>query len=176
MKLPFKDRRILEKTIFPYLISDKKYQNILFVGCHWYTKPYNAIFKDKNYWTIDPLPKRKQYGSSNHVMTKIEDAGQHFHSDFFDVIICNGVIGWGLNKIEHAEQAFNICNLLLRPNGLLIIGWNNRPGRKPYDPNDLKSLQSFSPFHFPPLGTNSFPVKSFTNHVYQFFTKNKYNS
>ena len=75
------------------------------------------------------------------------------------------------DKIEDAEKAFTTCNLLLRHDGLLIIGWNDRAGRKLYDLKEIESLNQFSPYTFPPLETNLFQVKSFTNHVYQFFLK-----
>lgn len=171
MRLPLKDRHILEQIIFPFISSNQAYQNILFVGCHWYTKSYPSFFPNKNFLTIDPLPKRKKYGSKNHFIGKIEDGDQFFESNSIDVIICNGVIGYGLNEIKNAEKAFSVCHRILRSDGILIIGWNDKKNRKPFELSEVKSLKSFSPLVFPPLETNLFRVKSITGHVYQFFTK-----
>jgi hypothetical protein len=46
------DRRVLEQIIFPYFLREDTYKDVLFVGCHWYTRGYNKRFekKKKNCW------------------------------------------------------------------------------------------------------------------------------
>ena len=37
------DRKMLEQDILPFFAKDKNYNDILFVGCEWYTRKYNQI-------------------------------------------------------------------------------------------------------------------------------------
>ena len=61
------DRHVLEKTIFPYFAARSDCRRILFVGCEWYTKHYEKIFVNQEYWTIEIDPQLKEYGAKNHV-------------------------------------------------------------------------------------------------------------
>jgi hypothetical protein len=62
------DRAILEEIIIPHFVSNNDIQEILFVGCDWYNKPYENWFQENEYWTIEPQPKKKKFGSKNHVV------------------------------------------------------------------------------------------------------------
>ena len=61
------DRYVLEKTILPYFAARSDCRRILFVGCEWYTKHYEKIFVNQEYWTIEIDPQLKEYGAKNHV-------------------------------------------------------------------------------------------------------------
>ena len=118
------DRIIFEDEIQPYFIKEDQYQNILFVGCEYYTKHYNRWYKGKNYYTYDYNPRKRRFGCRKHIIDFIENVETHFEKESLDLILCNGVYGWGLNERDHANQAFNGCYQSLRPGGVLMVGWN----------------------------------------------------
>jgi len=99
------DRHVLEQVIFPYFLCRKQYQNVLFVGCHWYTKGYNRYFVErKNYWTIDIDPRKIKYGARQHVVDGMQNLTRHFHAGTLDLILCNGVFGWGLMRAKTSRM------------------------------------------------------------------------
>ena len=101
------DRMILEQVILPSLARTIAIQKVLFVGCAAYTQQYEEIFGDKEYWTIDPKRVKKKYGSKRHIVDSITKIETYITKNYFDVIIMNGVIGFGLNRIADIEQALS---------------------------------------------------------------------
>lgn len=164
------DRVILEKIIFPYFISNLEYQKIIFMGVAWYTMEYNKLFKRKEFWTIDFNPKMKIYGSKRHLIDSIENLDKYFEINTIDLIICNGLIGYGLSDQQIAERAFKICHNILRKNGIFIIGWNDLPKHRPIVPEEIEALKLFTPFHFQPLNSNIYVSES-NRHTYVFYIK-----
>ena len=62
------DRRVLEQVIFPRYLADPRIRRVLFVGCDNYTAQYERqFFASHDYWTIEPNPKMRRYGSKQHV-------------------------------------------------------------------------------------------------------------
>ena len=165
------DRAILEQTIFPYFIQRRDVSEILFIGCHWYTKAYNKLFEGKNYRTLDIDPNQAKYGAKNHIIDSIENIHMHFEPGALDVIICNGVFGWGLNARAHVDKAFQGCYDCLREDGILLVGWNDVPEHKPFPLAECQSLTRFSPFVFPALSTSRYLTGSSERHIYDFYVK-----
>ena len=95
----------------------------------------------------------------------------HFPAASFDLVLCNGVVGWGIDDKEQAEQAFGACFDALRPGGHLIIGWNNLPGHRPFRFSEIASLVKFEPLAFAPLGKSEHAVDNQWRHVFNFFSK-----
>jgi len=145
------DRKILEKNIFPYLIAREDIQNILDVGCHWYTWHYQTVLKSKNYRTIEIDPARKRYGAKHHIVDSVEHIEAYFEPNTLDLVMLNGVIGWGLNHEETADRVVERIRRCLRPGGLLMIGWDDVPEYRPFDVEAMPSLGGFEPFIMPPL-------------------------
>lgn len=165
------DRDVLERTIFPYVLKRTDLSEILFVGCHWYTKGYSKWFEEKNYWTLDHDVEQAKYGAGNHILDSIENIRLHFEAGVLDVIICNGVFGWGLNTREHADRAFNGCYDCLREGGLFLLGWNDVPDHAPFPPAECESLKRFSPFVFPAFSASRYLSDSASRHIYDFYVK-----
>lgn len=167
--MPTPDREVLETIIFPYLIQRQEFQNVLFIGCDWYTRGYNKTFQHKNFYTLDIDPTKRKYGSAKHIVDTAENIHLHFKKCELDLIICNGVFGWGLNEKLAVEKTFHGCFDCLREDGILIIGWNNVPAKCPFSLDECLSIQKFQPFVFPPLGT--YQLEAGNKHVYNFYTR-----
>ncbi|MBR8835178.1 MAG: methyltransferase domain-containing protein [Stigonema ocellatum SAG 48.90 = DSM 106950] len=167
------DRYILEQKIIPYFVAHEEFAKVLFVGCAHYTKHYEKWFTKKEYWTIELNPMKKIYGAKNHIVGSLSDLKLHFPDNVFDLIICNGVFGWGLNEREEVEKAFGGCFDCLRQGGVLIIGWNDMPESKPFPLETCESLSQFQPYFFPPLSTSQYVnLEDKTDqHVYNFYVK-----
>ena len=105
-QLHTEDRRALEQVILPEYARRTDIARILFVGCAAYTQRYGALFGAREYWTIDPVARRSRYGSPHHIVDQLQNLGRHVRPAYFDLIVCNGVLGWGLNTPADAEIAF----------------------------------------------------------------------
>ena len=165
------DRRVLEKEVFPYFISSSEYSKVLFVGCAWYTRGYNTIFKGKDFQTLEIDPSEAKHGARKHITDSLENINYHFDEDELDLIICNGVFGWGLDEKANVEAAFQGCFRCLRQGGILVLGWNDLPERRPISLDECRSLKLFQPFVFPPLSTAQYHTTTSNNHTYSFFIK-----
>ncbi len=174
VRLPMKtdDRRVLEEIIFPWITEEAKCRKMLFVGCDWYTAYYPRLFPNGEFWTMDYDPAKARYGSKLHKVGAVQDVAELFPAANFDVVICNGVLGWGLNQIEDIETAFEAMHRILEPSGLLVLGWNDIPRCKPVELDQIKNLRMFDKFNFPPLQTDCLLLAVTVNrHTYSFFKK-----
>ena len=94
-------------------------------------------------------------------------------NDYFDLIVCNGVFGWGINNKEDTEVAIKQCYSCLRPAGMLVLGWNDVSTYRPYFAiGKCENLSKFQPYIFPPLSTAKYLTEnSPTQHTYNFYLK-----
>ena len=193
-------RYVLEQIIIPYFVSREDMKTALFVGCDWYTKHYQKLFRGMEYWTIDPDPKKERYGSRNHVVDLLENMHYYFPSGYFDLIICIGVYGWGLDQKQQCEVALRNCFDCLREGGEFVLGWDDLPEDNPASPvgqhhpvsseeleslgwhrpvplEELESLKAFWCQRFAPLATWRYPTTwQYLNrgpflHIYDFYVK-----
>lgn len=164
-------RAVLEKTILPYFAAQPELAKVLFVGCDWYTQHYRHMFKNGEFWTIDPDPEKRRYGAKNHIVGGLENLPQYCEPGFFDLIICNGVLGFGLNQKEAAEQAFANCFDRLRGGGCFMLGRDEVETLVPFSVDHLNSLKRFVPHEFPPLNAWRYSMKPEFNYVFCFFQK-----
>jgi|MudIll2142460700_1097286.scaffolds.fasta_scaffold210839_2 SAM-dependent methyltransferase len=169
--LPVEDRRVLEKQILPYFAQQPEYGRVLFVGCDWYTKPYETLFASREYWTLEPDPRRRRFGAERHVTDGLENLAAHFGPGYFDLILCNGVVGWGLNEAAAVEAAFEACATRLRVGGVLVLGWNDVPERRPYPLEESTALGRLAPLVLPPLGVARHETATRGRHVFAFLQK-----
>ncbi len=164
------DRRVLETIILPYFAQGDEWRKILFVGCAWYTRGYRRLFAGKDYRTIEIDPREARYGAPRHIVDSVENIRKHFREGELDVIICNGVFGWGLNDRAAVEKTFQGCFESLREGGIFVLGWNDLPEHTPFPLETSQALQAFTPFVFPPLDSARFMTGS-GRHTYDFHRK-----
>lgn len=166
------DRRILETVIFPYFLQREDRGDVLFVGCDWYTRGYSPLFEKRhNYTTIDPDPRMVRHGARRHIVDGLASLPRHFASASLDLILCNGVFGWGLDDRAEVECAFAACADALRGGGALVIGWDQVAEHQPFPPLECRSLHALDPFVFPPLGTAEYVTATSYRHTFAFFRK-----
>jgi hypothetical protein len=174
--LETKDRRILEDVILPHISREAEYQTILFVGVQLYTRHYERdYFRHKDFCTIDRDPRAARHGARRHIIDSITSIGTHFAAGTLDAIICNGILGRGLNEDGEIERAaFRACQTRLRTAGVFVLGWDDPPAR-PFSAEAHRPLDGFEPWVFPPLSTartviepdECYPLR----HVFDFYRK-----
>lgn len=168
------DRQVLERIIFPHYLSLPNMRSILFIGVSWYTKHYQeAYFHGLDFWTLDVDKKVRRFGGSNHVTGAMEDLRSHFADGYFDLIICNGVYGHGLNSKDQCERAFEGCYACDRAGGYFMLGWNDFPENPGAPLDSIESLRRFHPEPLPQLGTWRYRVDAPARHVYDFYRKDE---
>jgi hypothetical protein len=165
------DRSILEEVILPYFVKDISVKRILFVGCSAYTQRYNELFNSKEYWTIDSKYVKRKYGAKRHIVDSITNVGRHVTNNYFNVIVMNGVIGYGLNRMKDIEQAMDACYEALASNGILLVGWNDLSRRTPIDIRTLRALRKLREYYFDPLQTCHYRTEGSYRHMFSFYRK-----
>lgn len=167
------DRRVLEQVIFPYYTARSDIYSVLFVGCDWYTSHYEkAFFRAHDFWTIEPFEGARKFGSRRqHIVASWERLDAHFEEGYFDLIIANGVYGFGLDTREQCEAAFATSYSRLRKGGHLVFGWNDTPDRTPVPLPEIASLGRFTPWTFPAFASSRYLTDTPHRHVYDFYLK-----
>lgn len=119
------DRRALADIYLPALAE--RGGRILWVGCRRYTAGDYAALEQNGaeVWTTDIDPRAARWGRvGRHQTGDICKAGAIFDDLRFDAIVCNGVLGFGVDHREDQEVALTAMATILKPNGLLLLGWN----------------------------------------------------
>jgi hypothetical protein len=168
---PSEDRSILECVIIPYYQLSNEHQQVAFIGTDWYTHGYTRLFARKSYTTMDPNADQARYGARRHIVDGVAHLDRHFAPDWLDLVMLNGVIGWGLNEREEAETAFAAIHKCLRDGGHLMVGWNDLQEHRPFRLEEIKSLSQFKQLTFPPLSTSEYLVANEWRHTFTFFVK-----
>lgn len=166
--LDTEDRRVLETVVIPYF--RERASRVLFVGCDWYTQHYRRLFAEQEYWTIDKDPERRRYGAERHIVGPLAELGRHAAGPF-DVVLCNGVFGWGLDDPAEVEASFEACRAALAPGGVLVVGWNDVPAKRPFPLESSAALGRFERWAFPPFGTWRHLTATAQRHTFDFYRK-----
>lgn len=166
------DRKVLEQAILPWLSRRAGVEQVLFVGCDWYTRGYRKWFKPDGYITVDFDPRKKRFGSSRrHIVGSVAHLSRHVAPGSLDAVICNGVFGWGLDDPADIEAAFSAIVASLRSGGWLLFGWNDVPHRRPMQPHDIQALAALRPSVIEPLGVSRTEPLGESRHIFEMFTK-----
>jgi len=148
-----RDRWVLEQVILPAVEERSGNQTVVFVGCDYYTWHYKRFFKGHRYITIDPDQGRARFGGKEHHVDFMSNLPLLLAAGSVDAIICNGVVGFGVNDPQEADRSFTACANVLKPGGLLVLGWT--PGSCSFDPMKTAAIsRHFEPGGLPSLGSN----------------------
>lgn len=166
------DRRLLEDCILPHYAQARHPLDVLFVGTRWYTSSYERIFERHRFVTMDIDPAAARHGSSlRHVTGCASRADAWFEPASLDLIVLNGVFGWGLDDRQDVEQAVACFHRLLRVGGDLLVGWNDLAGHRPFPFGELHALKAFQRVPFEPLGLSVVELPGANRHRFEFFRK-----
>jgi len=128
-KLP--DRQWLNQQLFPRLAKLEQ-GRILYVGCAFYTwRSLQYFQKTIDLLTVDIDPENAMWGCKKHLTANILEINRHVTPHSFDIVLFNGVFGHGVNTPEDQEKAYKVLHQILKPDGLLLIGWNSDLGPDP---------------------------------------------
>lgn len=94
------DRKILEQCILKHYQGRTEIGRILFVGVASYVRHYAQMFPHQLFITLDRSAPRARYGGPHHVVDDLANLGIYFMPNYFDLVVMNGVIGWGLNDLH----------------------------------------------------------------------------
>jgi len=169
-----RDRAFLEQRIFGYLKSEESIRKILFAGVEIYTLHYPELLHGKQFHTIDVDAKKALFGAKDlHTIGSVTDLGKHYHYGQFDCIILNGLIGYGLDTQEDVDRTLRESFSVLRPGGLLIIGWNNTRTHLAFELESLPGYLQFLKFTpWPDMpAANRIEVNPDNRHTFDFLLK-----
>jgi SAM-dependent methyltransferase len=124
------DRTVLSEVILPAVRAEADGADVLFVGVEWYTASYVVMFPLGNFVTIDIDDAVRTHGSPRHVTTDVRELDRHFEPGSFAAVICNGVVGYGLDQSDDVAAAMLAIARCLRSGGVLVVGWNDIDGRR----------------------------------------------
>ena len=163
------DRYFLEKFIFDYLNSRRK---LLFIGVDIYTKHYyDQLYFDV--YTIDINPKKKRYGNKSKHITDSAERLSKIYKSKFDVVIANGLIGFGVNKLSQFKKVLNEIYSILNENGILILGFNDTSELLFFDMPKNNFYDKFSEFipNNEMLNKSRMMVDNINKHTFIFLKK-----
>jgi hypothetical protein len=145
------DRIVLEQIIIPAM----DYGNVCFVGTDKHTDHYPILFTKSSLFILNKDENRAMEGKQNLIGTlqEIDSLAGH---DFFDVIIANGLAGFGTDSETDVRLCFDASYNSLKVGGIFIWGWCDTDQRRVVDP--MLFDHKFSPYFFSPLDTWRYPA------------------
>lgn len=162
------DRIFLEEVSIPWFAEQEEVHSVLDVGTDWYTWKYDTLFPGMEYQSIDFDAAKAKFAPPNHVVGSILELDQHFEENRFDLIICNGVFGWGVNDRADIETAVFQFLRVLRPGGYLVIGWNDNDDHRP-EGFEKTDVEGFERFVLPPIKSDHFNSGAANRHQFRFY-------
>ncbi|MCK0769995.1 class I SAM-dependent methyltransferase [Chromohalobacter canadensis] len=165
------DRQLLEKVILPALAREVGVGHVLLVGCAWYTRDYPDLFPTSRVTTLDVDPAKSPFGAERHIVADMIALAAHLPPESLDAVVCNGVLGWGLDSPDDIETAFASAVACLRPGGHLLLGWNDIPPYNAVPPDAVAALDEVYPRAIPGLDQHSLIALERNQHCYQAFQK-----
>jgi len=169
-RLSVPDRKILEDQILPHFAEREDVRRVLDVGCAWFTRFYHELIPKAEYWTIERFPELQKFGAPNHKAISLLEIGDHFDNASFDLVVCNGVFGWGVDQPEEIDAGLTAISDALRPGGFLLIGWDDNDSNRP---EGLKAAieQKFEELEIEALGGQEIRTDTPWRHVFSFYQR-----
>jgi SAM-dependent methyltransferase len=171
------NRDFLEQAILGYVNRTPQVaarpKRCLFVGLDKYNWHYHRKM-EVEFHTIDFDAENAVYGRpGRHVTGCVKQLTSYYDSGFFDVIINNGLVGYGIDNATDFARMMQECHAALAPGGELVLGFNDRPDKCDFPVRDSAALSLFEPF-VPPIAGVSDVVHKFedaSQHIYLFLKK-----
>lgn len=125
-EIPFYPDRVHMRDVILPILSTYPGANILNVGCRRYSVGINLQLRaaGKTVSTIDIDPSAARWGTERHVVGDATCLEAYFEQGIFDVVIFNGIFGFGIDDGDQIDRALIGLSLVLKPGGILVLGWN----------------------------------------------------
>lgn len=169
-RLATPDRVLLEDVIVPEFLGRDDVRRVLDVGVAWYTRTYPRLYRGIEYHTIDVDPAMQRIAGPHHRTLSMTELATVYPADTFDLIVCNGVFGWGLDTADDVARGLAACADVLRPGGWLVVGWNDMEGRRIPD-LDALAARRFDRAVLPAARADHLVTDTHYAHRYDFFTR-----
>jgi hypothetical protein len=113
-----------EETALPAMV--KRGTKVLFVGVAPYTWAVLGKLRRRGalLTTIDRDPSMALWGAPRHVSASVLDPPASLIPGDFDLVCCNGLIGYGIDTEPEVALLARTMGLMAREGGLLFIGWH----------------------------------------------------
>ena len=166
------NRLFLEQDIFKYLdtVLNDESAHCLFIGTDKRSWHYRLRFSAK-FFTIDKDPSKAIYGDAhNHRIDSATELTRQYMRDQFDVIVANGVSGFGVDRIDQCEDLFAGLETIMKSSGVLVLSYSNNPSHIDFKMEDVKNYHLFEEFapHFNGLDKSEY---AFGDHVFVFLRR-----
>ena len=169
--LTSRDRHILERQIIPHFAGLAGVRTVLDVGCDWYTSGYPTLFPDQEYHSIDVDEGQARFAEGQHQTGSLLELDRYHAAGTFDLIMANGVFGWGTNGAEDISRAMQQIHRALKPNGFLVLGWNDIDEYRPEPLDVLLEAKGFEPLEIVELGGASIDTEAPHRHIFNFLRR-----
>ena len=169
------DRVLLEQRVLPAYAADPSLRSLLFVGCEWYTREYAALFEptSERFRTIDIDATKARHGHLGHIVAPLQEVASHVDEASVDVVVCNGVYGFGIDTRFELRRAFVAMHTILRPGGTLLLGWNDVPVLALFDPCALALEAGFERAESGVLGAWRVRTETPTRHTFDCYVRSR---
>jgi len=163
------DRTIMKEKILPAFAGLGGH--LLWIGCRRYTADYPLLLEQQGAvcWTIDIDPEAAKWGrKGRHVIGDIGEAPERLEGVVFDGILCNGILGFGVDTTEAQHRCLSAISRMLKPGGTLLLSWNTD---RTDDPFKAGVVDDASLAAVPFAGLAARVAVPGTTHVYDFLRK-----
>lgn len=167
-------RVFLEQQVFGYLNNQAVVQSteseLLFLGLDKHNWHYPRLLR-ANFHSLDISPRSEVYGrSGRHWRGDALEMAAHYGADRFDVVIANGLLGFGIDTASDLRRLLAQCHAVLKAEGLLVLGYNDLPERTPFPVEVGSGFREFVP-GIEGVASSRYLVDDAFRHVYCFFRK-----
>jgi SAM-dependent methyltransferase len=147
------DRRWLEQALLPHVAQRSDIVTVLLVGTRWYTRHYPGLLPHQRCISIDIAAAAARHGSPHrHIIDDVRHVERHLSPASVDLVLFNGVFGWGLDDPVSLDQSLAALATVLRPRGELVFGWNDDAVHCPFDWRAVPRWRAFEPLRSAPAG------------------------
>ena len=145
-------RMFMEQEVFDYVNEHFRrgaaapVARCLFIGLDKHNWHYDQLL-NLDFYSIDLNPRNAAYGQPNrHVVGSATELSSHYPPHSFDVVFANGLIGFGLDTEEAFNQLMFECHRVLTGDGMLVLGYNDKPDRLSFQVEQAKGFQVYKTF------------------------------
>jgi SAM-dependent methyltransferase len=134
-------RQWFEREVLP-ILPRLGFKRIMFVGTAPYTHHYERIARRAGgeWMTCDVNPSAAVWGARWHAVARIQEIDKRFPPETFDAVILCGVLGFGIDTEPDLDAATIAIWQVLRPAGLLLLGWNSDAAADPLRADVMRSF------------------------------------